>query len=306
MKKENNFFEKVSKHRKMITFVLIFILLLSIFLPGFWIKASNVPEMVEMLYYISQIVAACCVIIGTTVAVWQYYLSSSQRMHQKDFERVEKAIDLADYYKDNILTKYSFVKSVFDTCGIMEVITPKREEHEIKDFDVYELRKVYSPSEIKQFEQLSTNKKFIETIIHLNNTFDMGLKGVVDSKIFEEENGKKVTKTEVNLYGMVNDFFDKYICKILNDTEYFAMSFVHNIADESVIYQSIYPTYLEMCFVMYYFIAVYSDPAVAKLYTNIACLYNEWRKKEKSQKEEISKRTRAIGISVGTVYKKNG
>ena len=56
-----------------------------------------------------------------------------------------------------------------------------------------------------------------------------------------------------------------------------------------------------MCFIMYYYIAKDSDPAVSKLYTNIADLYCKWRSREQEQQEEYRKGIRAGSKKPGTI-----
>lgn len=291
------------KHRALCTIVLVAAAAIISFLPQLifklpWIDATKISG-IELIVYSSQIVSAFFVIVGTVIAVWQYYLSSTQKIDEFNFSRVEKAIELSNYYKDNILTQYSYAKKVFDECGIMDMIESKRDKIELQNFDVTELKAIYSQKEINYFENLHNDKKFIEAIVQTNTTYNMGLKGC--EKSTAEGTDKKSKVFKVSTSEMLTDFFQTYITQTLNNAEYFAMSFTHNTADESVIFQSIYPTYLEMCFVMYFYIARYSDPAVAKLYTNIAELYCIWRKREQEQKEKITKQSRNAGKALGTV-----
>lgn len=240
-------------------------------------------------------------IVGTIIAVWQYYLSSSKRIREVEFSRVEKAIDLAGYFKDNVLERYSFVKRVFELCGITDMIAAKRKKYELKEFDISELQDIYTEDEIKKFKSLGENTECIKAIIAMSSAYNIEIKGykkIIRDGMKEDE---KVEEISANASEVFNDFYKRYIAQTLNNAEYFAMAFTHNIADESVIYQSIYPSFLEMCFIMYYYIAINSDPAISKLYTNIADLYCMWRKREQEQKDEYKKGIRAGSKKPGTI-----
>lgn len=301
----SKFIKLVKTHRAISSLVIIAFALLLIFIPQLFIKLPLIGEShisgIELIMFSSQIVSAIFVIIGTVIAVWQYYLSSSKRIKELEFARVEKAIELSNYYKDNILNRYSVLKIVFDDYGITKMMEEKRKEIEIKDFDVGELNKNFTQAEIDKFAKLRQDKKFINSIIQVALACNIDVKGLnICNQLIKNGEEEKIS-ISVNYDKVYNDFFKTYIMQTLNNTEYFAMAFTHKTADESVIYQSIYPTYLEMCFVLYYYIAKESDPKVAKLYTNLASLYCIWRKKANQQKEEINKKTRDIGTDMGSI-----
>ncbi len=199
---------------------------------------------------------------------------------------------------------YSIVKTVFANANILQLIQDKRPLKEIKDFDINELQEIYIQSEINKLASLKNNNEFIEAIRNTYILRKMDINGIIVNTAAAEGKGSTIVTYCVNKEELTNDFFAKYITDTLNNAEYFAMAFIHNIADESVIFQSIYPTYLEMCFVLYFYIARNSDPATAKLYSNVAELYNVWRKKETKQKEEIKNHTRKASFNRGTVVEK--
>lgn len=295
----------IKNHRMIFSIVFILIAMFIIIVPQLIFKLPLVGETnvsgIELIMFSSQIVSSIFVIIGTVIAVWQYYLSSSKRIKELEFSRVEKAIELSNYYKDNILDRYSILKSVFDDYGITKMLQAKRKNCEIKDFDVLELNELYSEEEIKKFSELGSDEKFIDSIIKIVSTYNVDLKGYNKCIKKINEGTKSVVEISANPNEVYSDFFKTYIMQTLNNAEYFAMAFTHKTADESVIYQSIYPTYLEMCFIMYYYIARFSDPKVSKLYTNLASLYCIWREREQEQKKDINKQTRSAGNHTGTI-----
>lgn len=302
---DKNFLKFIKNHRIAFSILFILVAMIIIVVPQLILKLPLVGETnisgIELIMFCSQIVSAIFVIIGTVIAVWQYYLSSSKRIKELEFSRVEKAIELSNYYKDNILDKYSILKCVFDDYGITKMLQAKRKSCEIKDFDVVELHELYSEDEIKQLAGLGTDEKFIDSIIKVVSTYNLDLKGYNKSIKKINEGTKSVVEISANPNEVYSDFYKTYVMQTLNNAEYFAMAFTHKTADESVIYQSIYPTYLEMCFVMYYYIARFSDPKVSKLYTNLSSLYCTWREREQAQKKDINKQTRSVGNHTGTI-----
>ncbi len=296
----------IKKHRILFTVLLAILALCSFFLPQIIIKLPFCEKEkilgIELIALCAEITSAFFVIVGSIIAVWQYYLSSSQKIKEFQFSKIKKAIELSEYYKDNILNRYSCVKKVFDEYGITPIIESKRKNLELKYFDIEELKTIYTEGEIEKFRNLKTDEKFIEAIVKVNLVYNMNLNGC--EKTFEydpSEEGRVTKRIEANPQEIVADFFNKYIVDTLNNAEYFAMAFTHNVADESVIFQSIYPTYLEMCFIMFYYISHNSDPRSAKLYTNVAELYCTWREKERQQKAKMSSHSRNEGKDLGTV-----
>lgn len=304
-KNRRSFFNFINTHRVIFSVGIIILGLIMIFVPQVVFQLPLIGESnisgIELIVFSSQIVSALFVIIGTVIAVCQYYLSSSMQMKEVEFKRVEKAIELSNYYKDNILDKYSVIKGVFDDCGITEMLKNKRKTCEIKEFDIIELNGLYSQEEINKFLNLDKDKEFIRSIVKIASVYNLDLKGYNKCVKNPEDGSKPVIEISANPNELCSDFFKTYVMQTLNNAEYFAMAFTHKTADESVIYQSIYPTYLEMCFVMYYFIASVSDPKVSKLYTNLAKLYCIWREREQKQKKDIDTQTRMVGTHTGTV-----
>ncbi len=295
----------VNRNRFYCSILLILFACAAMIVPCFFLELPwiglEITTDIQLVVALSQIVSAVFVIVGTVIAVWQYYLSSSKSLRELEISRVEKAIELSNYYKDNILDRYSFVRFIFSACGIIELLEAKRKSCEIKEFDILELERLYTKEEIEKFQNLKNDPVFVETVLKASLSSNIGLGDPVEIVGCDG----KIVKLHKNQKQVIVDFFNIYITQMLNNAEYFAMAFTHNIADESVIYQSIYPTFLEMCFVLYYYIAERSDPAKAKLYTNIAELYRVWRNREQEQLKEHEEGVRKGSKKMGTVVKTN-
>lgn len=118
-------------------------------------------------------------------------------------------------------------------------------------------------------------------------------------KIVQKEYAKEVT-ISVDKQSIVVGFISNLINATLNNMEYFALHFRHNTADESVVYQSLHKSYLEIVLYMYYYIANVNKDSSCKLYTNVIWLFERWKEKRDSQNLERSQKLELIQ-SHGTI-----
>lgn len=58
------------------------------------------------------------------------------------------------------------------------------------------------------------------------------------------------------------------------------MHFTHNIADDTVIYQSLHQTFLDITEFLYYNISRLNTDGCSKFYVNTIALHNKWRKRK--------------------------
>ncbi len=277
----------LKKHkRKIISIILISVSLIIILIP---LSIKELPifscgtNKIEIIEKISQILASLFVIVGTVIAVWQYYLSSKSSIIKMQTDKVQKAIDLSEYYKNEVLTPFAVVNCVYKTAGIYEFL--QKDKAQMKDFDVEEMNDIFSQDEIKKLNQMYSSKQFLKRIVEINEAFNLHMNGFAVNETKEGGSGKVVIKVDVDK--AMNDFFNNYVTKVLNNAEQFAMYFTHNVADESVVYQSLYPTYIEMCRTLYYDISKCSELGKPKLYRNLQGLYEIWVKKSTTARQNI-------------------
>ena len=305
LKKIKNF---ILHHRSAFTALILIIGLTSIvFLPKIILihdkvsESNNTLTPIEVLAHSAEFVSAIYLMLGTVIAVWQYYVSSQKHIEQIQREQIQKAIDLAGYYKDNILYKYTPIKLAYKKSGLLEVLD-KIPKQKIKDFDSFELKKLLSEQDIENYNNIIKSSEFFKAIYEVNQILGLNLKGCKTKEMNEDlPDGNNKVKIEIDTAQFINDFYKNYVTSILNDAELFAMYFTHGIADESVIYQSIYPTYLELCNTLYYEIARCSAPGKAKLYTNVKKLYGQWKEKFEKQNEEFENNLRNTHNDCGTI-----
>ncbi len=255
----------------------------------------------EILYYTTQIVSSLFVTSGVVIAVWQYYLSSKSTKTNLEIIQAQRAIDLAEYYKDNILRYFPAIQYIFDKTGaskLLDAIYTK----ELNDFDSHELKSLLSPQTITQLKELQETDGFMQTIIEANDIYNLHFK-IRAKEITVEKDGSKEVALHINKSSVIMSFMGDLVARTLNNMEFFALHFKHETADESVVYQSLHQSYLEMMPYLYYYIANQNTDSSNKYYTNTIWLYQHWKKKKCEQDADRSVKSNSV-ISHGTVVGK--
>lgn len=99
---------------------------------------------------------------------------------------------------------------------------------------------------------------------------------------------------------MFTAYISNIVNELLNNMEFFALHFSHKTADESVIYQSLHQTFLEIVQYNYYEIAEKNIDSTSKYYTNIIWLFNIWRNRKLQQNNIRSQKSMSVQ-SAGTI-----
>ena len=199
----------------------------------------------------------------------------SRKTSEKEvvIEQVHKAVELSGYYKDNILAKYPPMRYVFDKCGAGDIIR-SIDPDKMRCFDKEEGISLLSDKDRDRLKDITSDPLFFEGLIEANAVFKLGLEPT-----FFREGKKDGDGIKVSLDSMVHEFMSDYVTDTLNNLEYFSMFFTHNIADESVVYQSLHSSYIEIVEYLYYQIAKLNDKPYDRLYTNVVELYKKWKSK---------------------------
>ncbi len=273
--------------------VIIFILLLLCSLI-FSKHISKSSRPVEVVYMISQILTSVFVVSGTVVAVWQYYLSSKSEIVNVQMEKVQRAIELSEYYKDNILKKYAAMKYVFEKAGIAEILR-KIKVDDMKHFDGDELNSLLSPTDINKIKSIQKSQEYVDAILEANSVYNLKLDENVSYRKIEKDGEKGIS---IDYTSVVVGFISEISTDTLNNLEFFAMHFYHKTADDTVVYRSLHQTYLQIVQGMYYSIAKTNQKPQSKYFTNVIWLYREWYNKNQ---EEIQSLKESSKLSHGTV-----
>lgn len=276
----------VLKHRKSTTMCLV---VLYIGVTFILLKYTPITSEGEIWYSLSRIQMASeissllFIVISSIIAVWQYYISCRNECIRCSTEKIQKSVDLIEYYKDNVLDKTVAIEFVFRESGITDILSAISRS-QIKNFDTYELHTLLSEDKIKELKRIIDNEKFFIVVLAANDIFNMNL--VTDDFISTDKT--KETKQTFNRTKIINMFFSNYISSTLNNLEYFAMHFSHNLADESVIFQSAHQTFLPIVELLYYHISGSNDNSKhSKLYTNLIDLYVAWKEKDAQLKNSV-------------------
>ena len=290
MKKKTPLKEKL-KSRKFIASSLIALFIIfsvvSALICYFFFPDAEQP-LWEILYYTTQIISSICVTGGVIIAVWQYYLSSNNMRKQFKMERVQRAIDLSEYYKNNILNNLTALRYIFNESGVNDILNSidvKKFHH----FDYYELQNIFTPTQINKLKDIQQSEDFIKALLHANEIFDLNLNIRITVKQSKNQGVSTVSNSSIAV-----EFASNLINKTLNDREYFALHFKHQTADESVIYQSLHQTYLRTMPYLYYFIANGNQDPANKFYTNTIWLYNQWVSEKENQEKNRSKNSENV------------
>ena len=256
---------------------------------------------IETLYYTTQIISSIFVVSGVIIAVWQYYLSSQSAKTDLEIIQVQRAIDLSEYYKDNILKYFPAIHYIFSQTEIAEIFENISID-KMKDFDSHELNKILTTAQIKKLQEIQYTDKFIKSVLEANDIYGLNLHFLSYETEVEEE-GKKGKLVKINKNSLIIAFMSNLLNAVLNNLEFFALHFRHQTADESVVYQSLHQSYLEIIPYLYYYIAKQNTDSSNKLYTNVVWLFMEWKSKKEIQDSERSQKSLSVQ-SPGTIVGK--
>ncbi len=295
--------KKISWRHIVILAVLLF-LLVAICALFFINKASNVrdaltsPPILGNVYYITQIATSIVLILGGFIGIWQYTLTAKAERIKINVDRIQRAIDLAEYYKNKILKKYAVIKFVFEKSGLMQIID-KIDPEQIHAFDDIELNRLLTENDKNQIETIRNSKKFIQTVIEADKIYNLDLNIDKISKV-SINNEKKVVEIEFDGNAVMKKFMGNIVTETLNNLEFFSMHFSHKTADESVVYQSLHQTYLSIVHALYYNIAILNNMKSSKYYTNVIELYKVWYNRDKIERNNKINATNTF-VTKGTV-----
>lgn len=293
---------KITKRK--VSIAVVIVMFIAIIINTF-IKngVTNIKEMytntsaLENVYYVTQTLSCVFVIVGVLIAVWQYVLSSRSEISRYNNEKIERAINLAEYYREHVLTGYAFLKNVFEEAEVKDIILKIR-INDIKEFNKTELTNLLAESDVNAIKEKINSKEFVNIILKIINERGYCFKnGIVKEILIKREEDGNYDLTESEVKAVKITFLNEIVNETLNCMEYMAMSFTHNIADETVVFSSLGPTYLEIVHLLYYNIAV-NNEGHKRLFLNVSELFTIWRdrtNKVKKDMSEVNRRSVSIG-----------
>ena len=248
-------------------------------------------EALENVNYVIQIIVGVSVVIGAIIGVWQYVLTARCERAKIKNDRVEKAVQLSEYYKDNILNKVTALRYVFKESGIIDILE-KIKPADMVEFDQNELNEKLSKADIQELQKITRSEKVVQAILDADAIYGLDLEISECMKTTETAEGKE--KCLINKEKILKQFMSQYVNLLMNNMEYFSMNFTHKVADESVVYQSLHQTYIEVVQILYYNIAKNNKQDGMRYYTNVIDLYKTWYTRYKKKKDKNAKLGRTV------------
>lgn len=266
---------------------------------------KNICNLNDMSIII-QIITNIFVIVGGLVAISQYLLSiktnkkaiekdieiHEKEIYQRDREKIVKAIELAKYYKDEILPLMRKLKKIYIELGIYDLMQ-SIDKNLMVNFDIVEIEKILTKPQIEQIKALSASYP-IATVLPLSNIV-YNVEYIQEEKSIDETNIEHINK---------NDDYAELIINVLNSLEYFSMHFVHNTADHTVTYQPLHTTFLEVIRMLYYNIASVNIKGEQKFFVNTIALFKKWNKISIEQEDKENNAMRSAA-DIGKILKDN-
>lgn len=184
--------KKVGK-RKIISVSIISItvlILIGVYLYAkFKLKLGNGNSELEIVYYSSQILSSIFVIAGVVIAVWQYFITAKSQLNQINIDRIQKAIDLSEYYKDNILHKSTPIRFVYEQSGIMELIKNVNKDNMVQ-FEEAEACQLLDKDKFDELKAKTKTKEFSNAVLAADYIYGLKIsKDIIISGDDEKDNG---------------------------------------------------------------------------------------------------------------------
>jgi len=232
---------------------------------------------------ISAIAGCILSFITLLVTVISVICAYKAYQHQKDRSKKDAACELARYYSENIIERYSFVSAVFRAAGVPQAIKEILPYERMKDFTYKELCCILE-EQGKTYEEVTRLFKNIDTKIIYAAKITMA-KSVAERNslakehiyIVEGEGDASSDRVEIAHGEILQSEVNSEVRTLLNDLEWFSMSCRYGLADEEMLYQSLQQTYISFVWLVYYYIASGNINSEDKLYTNVIWLFNTWK-----------------------------
>lgn len=208
--------------------------------------------------------------IFTILSVATFCISYSYNK-RKEFK--QKACDLAKYYADNIMWKISFLMIVFKEEQLDTYFRECFDISKIYNFDKKELLSLVGGEE--NYENMR-KKIFAVKASSIDKARILLGKGLGSNQNEQNQNP-----------AVLNIEFFRLVDSLKNELEWFSMNFVHNLADNSIVYESLHQTFFSNVSLLYFFISKENTNSYDKFYINLITLFRKWEERvEKSKQME--------------------
>lgn len=251
-----------------------------------WINRAN-ENLLEILYYISQIISALFVVVGTAIAVIQYIFNSNTARNEADKQRKVEAAKMADEFRRNVIPMINDLSVAYSDDKLRKEIIDYLDNSNLERFDREEVRRLFPKDACLQYKiQIAQN--------YLMKTSNEYKQLVEQQKRSNELSEEEKTTIEVKLRNMVWDAYRKVSemsTDLSNSLEYMCICFNTNIADDETVYQSLHNVFFLAVHMIYIFTFEANTNEHDRLFYNVMILYKKWKKLnlEKREEEERNK-----------------
>lgn len=220
-----------------------------------------------------------------------------------DWQEKEKAAELAQMYKNDILPSVSYIGKVLKETGIMDLLSNINADN-IEYFNQTELFRLTNRNISERIERTQSDFKNISVLFvwrqvfiqrcnrKVHNINPTLIRRWIDSESgAKDAEGNKIVISDEDKQTLLDSLWFEYasiVSDTLNDLEYFAMNFISGVADDSVVFQSLHQTYITLVQLLYYNIAIQNEHEKDKYYTNVIELYKRWSAADKENEKKIS------------------
>jgi len=194
----------------------------------------------------------------------QREFNNRQKERENDCGKIEKALEMAKYYEEEILTDLSLISAIINHYPPISALTNRVAIERAKLFNADESKLFFSEGERNQLEAFFMRSDGVDIAV-IRPLFDLYGRPFSAAPVLDEVK----VKFEMS----------KLIIRFLNKLEYFSMAFHQKVADDDVVYQSLHQTFIKIMKLLYFPIAYHNTEAYDRMFTNAIILFNAWRER---------------------------
>ena len=208
-------------------------------------------------------------------------LSIISYRYNKTKNHISLAIELAKEY-EYILNNYVPIFALINEHQDIQGIINKIDLNKLSRFDRSEIEEIIPSTEER--------KKLHAFFIDFDGINEEKTRSVYIKDNMTMQNTSSIRYEELQYYVRIKNI------NILNSLECFSMAFVHNIAQDKVVYRSLHQSFFDIIRVYYYKIAYSNISSKDCYYTNIINLFEHWKSVDLylQNEENSSKRTKPV------------
>lgn len=203
-------------------------------------------------YYISTIISAIIAFVALILSLKSFF-------YERNKSHIMLAIELSKQYKE-ILNQFT---------EIYHLIRAHEEIYAIINEIPLSANSAFSKNSLNR---IIPSKKEQELLNGFFNDLDKMEENITIKNYYSYNITAQETDIET-----IRHYYQQKSISILNDLEAFCMAFVHNIADDRVVYRSLHQSFFEIIQIYYYKIASRNISEKDCYYTNIISLYSKWK-----------------------------